>query len=168
MNDDAQEGPATGLEGIPASRWRAMGGFPLVGLCAIVMGGLVAAATGPTGLPGGSWVAAYLVLVAGVAQVGLGAGQALLARVAPSERRRAWQLALYNVGNIAVLGGTLIESVTVVAVGGLLLLLALALFLASVRHSAAHSWYLAVYRTLLIILGPSVLVGVGLSILRHN
>lgn len=42
-----------------------------------------------------------------MAQVGLGAGQALLARVAPSERRSAWQLAIYNVANIAVLGGTL-------------------------------------------------------------
>ncbi|MBS7547854.1 hypothetical protein [Dietzia massiliensis] len=44
------------------SHWRAMREFVLVGLTAIIAGGLVAAVTGPTGFDEGSWVAAYLVL----------------------------------------------------------------------------------------------------------
>ncbi|OLT18143.1 hypothetical protein BJF81_06725 [Ornithinimicrobium sp. CNJ-824] len=145
-----------------------MGGFALVGLIAVITGGLVAAATGPTGFTDGSWVAAYLVLVAGVAQVGLGVGQALLAVVPPSGRRRGWQLLVYNVANAAVLLGTLTESVSVVVAGGVLLLLALALFLAAARHPRTHSWPLAIYRILLAILGVSVPVGIVLSALPHS
>jgi ABC-type multidrug transport system permease subunit len=109
-----------------------------------------------------------LVLVAGVAQVGLGVGQALLAVVPPSGRRRGWQLLVYNVANAAVLLGTLTESVSVVVAGGVLLLLALALFLAAARHPRTHSWPLAIYRILLAILGVSVPVGIVLSALPHS
>lgn len=151
-----------------AVRWHAMGGFALVGLIAVIAGGLVAAVTGPTGFTDGSWVAAYLVLVAGVAQVGLGVGQALLAAVPPSRRRRGWQLVVYSVANTAVLLGTLTESVAVVVAGGVLLLLALALFLAAVRRPRTHSWHLAIYRILLAILGVSVPVGIVLSALRQS
>lgn len=149
-------------------RWHAMSGFALVGVIAVIAGGLVAAATGPTGFTHGSWVAAYLVLVAGVSQVGLGVGQALLAAVPPSGRRRAWQLVVYNAANTAVLLGTLISSVAVVVAGGALLLLELALFLAAVRHPRTHSWHLAIYRLLLAILGVSVPVGIVLSALRQS
>lgn len=149
-------------------RWHSMGGFAHVGLIAVVAGGLVAAVTGPTGFTDGSWVAAYLVLVAGVAQVGLGVGQALLAAVPPSRRRRGWQLVVYNVANTAVLLGTLIESVAVVVAGGVLLLLALALFLAAVRRPRTYAWHLAIYRILLAILGVSVPVGIALSALRQS
>ncbi|MPV35994.1 hypothetical protein GB881_02840 [Georgenia subflava] len=150
-----------------------MGGFALLGLVAIIAGGFVAAVTGPTGFTEGSWVAAYLVLVAGVAQLCLGMGQALLAAVPPSKRRRGWQLVLYNVANVAVLFGTLSGSVAVVVAGGALLLVALALFLAAVRRPRTqpphtHSWYLTLYRILLVILGVSVPAGVVLSVLRHG
>lgn len=160
-----QFGGVAAPETISAARWHAMGGFALVGLSAVIAGGLVAAVTGPTGFAAGSWVAAYLVLVAGVAQVGLGVGQALLAAVPPSGRRRGWQLIIYNLANTAVLLGSLTESVVA---GGVLLLLALALFLAAVRRPRTHSWHLAVYRILLAILGASVPVGIVLSALRQS
>lgn len=166
MSDPLSDGAP---QGIPASRRRAMQGFVLVGFIAITAGGLVAAVTGPTGFADGSWVAAYLVLVAGVAQVGLGVGQALLAAVVPSGRRRGWQLVVYNVANAAVIGGTLIESVAVVVAGAVMLFAALILFLAAVRRrSGTHPWYLAIYRVLLAILGVSIPVGVALSVLRHG
>ena len=165
MSDPLSDGAP---QGIPVSRWRAMHGFVLVGFIAIIGGGLVAAVTRPTGFTEGSWVAAYLVLVAGVAQVGLGVGQALLAPVVPSGRLRGWQLSVYNVANAAVIGGTLIESVAVVVAGGVLLFVALILFLAAVRRSRTHSWYLAAYRMLVAILAVSIPVGVALSVLRHG
>lgn len=152
----------------PVIRWHAMSSFALVGVIAVIAGGLVAAVTGPTGFTHGSWVAAYLVLVAGVAQVGLGVGQALLAAVPPTGRYRAWQLVVYNVANTAVLVGTLMGSVAVVVAGGALLLLALALFLAAVRRPRTHSWHLVTYRLLLAILGVSVPVGIVLSALRQG
>lgn len=164
-----QAAPADGAaQAVPAERRRAMRDFVIVGFIAITAGGLVAAVTGPTGFAEGSWVAAYLVLVAGVAQVGLGVGQALLADDVPSGRHLGRQLIVYNVANAAVLGGTLIESVAVVAAGGVLLFAALVLFLAAARRPRTHSWHLAVYRVLLVIVAVSIPVGVTLSVLRHG
>ena len=60
-----------------AARW-----FVAAGSSCVVVGGLVAAATGPTGFEDGSWVAAYLVLVGGVAQIALGVGQQLVGALA--------------------------------------------------------------------------------------
>ncbi len=44
----------------------------VVGTCCVVLGGFVAAVTGPLTLADGSWLAAYLVLVGGLAQCALG------------------------------------------------------------------------------------------------
>lgn len=145
-----------------------MRGFAVAGLIAVIVGGLVSAVAGPTGFAEGSWVAAYLVLVAGVAQAGLGTGQALLAAALPSRRRRRAQLVLYNVANLAVLVGTLTGSVAAVLAGGVLLLAALALFLTAVRPARTHRWHLAGYRGLVVLLGVSVPVGLALSVLRHG
>ena len=53
--------------------------FGAVALLCVVAGGLVAAVTGPLRLEHGSWAAAYLVLVGGVAQGALGIAQYFLA-----------------------------------------------------------------------------------------
>lgn len=150
------------------SHWRAMREFVLVGLTAIIAGGLVAAVTGPTGFDEGSWVAAYLVLVAGVAQVGLGVGQALLTDGTVPGRLRVVQLLAYNLANSAVLGGTLTGSVTAVAAGGVLLLISLTLFLATARHARPRTWYLVLYRIVIASLAVSVPVGVVVSVIRHS
>ena len=91
-------------------RWRAASTFVIIGAICVVAGGLVAALSGPTGFEQGSWLAAYLVLVGGVAQIALGGGQAWLARRVPrarSTRIEAWS---WNVGAAAVVRGTLPSS----------------------------------------------------------
>lgn len=114
----------------------------------------------------GSWVAAYLVLVVGVAQIGIGAGQALLPAAPPSARYRWWQFAGFNGANLAVIAGTLVGSVVVVAAGSALLMGALIGFALGVRSSRRWRWYLALYRTLVAVLVVSIPVGVVLSVLR--
>lgn len=151
------------------ARWSAAWPFLAVGVPCIVVGGLVSAITRPTGFAAGPWVTAYLVLVAGVAQVGLGAGQALLSAQPPAGRTTAWELLAWNVGNGAVLAGTLAGTPSAVAAGGIALFAALALFLHGVgrpRHGS-RGW-LAGYRLLTGAIAVSIPVGVVLSVLRHG
>lgn len=54
--------------------------FAIVGTACVIAGGLVAAATAPAPSEHGSWAAAYLVLVAGMAQVALAMEQGMLAQ----------------------------------------------------------------------------------------
>src|SRR5699024_3633766 len=110
-------------------RWPSMSPFAVIGTGCIIAGGLVAAVTGPLGFEDGAWVAAYLVLVAGVAQVGLGAGRVLLVNQPPNARIRNLLLACWNLGNVAVLAGTLAELTALVVAGGAALFVALVLFL---------------------------------------
>lgn len=166
----AEESPHSGtaLTSITASQWRAMHGFGFVGGSAIVTGGLVAAITGPANLPDGSWVAAYLVLVVGVAQLGLGVGQALLAADLPSSRRLGWQLVVYNFANVAVVVGTLIDAVAIVVPGGALLFVALMVFSAAVRRPRGRRWHHAIYQLLVAALAVSIPIGLSLSVLRRG
>lgn len=139
--------------------------FLVVGGACIVAGGLISAVTTPLSLAHGSWVAAYLVLVAGCAQIGLGALQQRLAVRAPSTRVRAAQLGLFNLGNAAVIVGTLIDAPFVVDAGGLLLVAALAVFLVALRGSKP-SWAVWAFRGLVIILLVSIPIGLVLAHLR--
>lgn len=87
----------------------------VLGVCFVVVGGRVAAATGPLELAQGSWLAAYLVLVcdvviAGVlldaaAVVGVGAVPLLvtLGLAIHAARRPARPLSIATVGYLAVL-----------------------------------------------------------------
>ena len=140
-----------------------------LGMVCIVVGGLVAAITRPTGFASGPWVAAYLVLVAGVAQVGLGAGQSLLSAQPPTSRTTAWELVAWNVGNGAVLAGTLASTPPAVAVGGMALFAALAMVLRGVRRPrrGGRGWLVG-YRLLAGAIAVSIPVGVVLSVLRHG
>lgn len=151
------------------ARWRAARPFALTGFACVVAGGLVAAVSGPLGLEMGSWTAAYLVLVAGVAQVGFGVGQASIPVELPTRRMRVWEFATWNGGNGIVLAATLASLPFLVAVGGLFLLVALVLFLGALRGPlivAAH--WVATYRVVAILLTVSVLSGVVLSVIRHG
>lgn len=159
-------GPAASV--ITISQWLTMRSFVVVGVFAIIGGGLVAAVTGPLGFASGSWAAAYLVLVAGVAQATLGGGQAMLAATAPSGRRRGWQLLCYNAGNVAVLAGTLTGAVAVVMAGGTMLFGALVLFLTAVPRGHTRGWAMTIYRGLTVVLAVSIPVGLVLSALRHG
>lgn len=142
--------------------------FVLVGFLATVIGGFTAALTRPMGFADGAWVAAYLVLVVGVAQISLGAGQALLARTIPSARRRRWELVVYNLANVGVLAGTLTGAVVLVMIGGVALLTALALFITTAPTGRPHSSPVVIYRIFVATLAVSIPVGLSLSLLRHG
>ncbi|HEX6630072.1 MAG TPA: hypothetical protein VF048_03235 [Gemmatimonadaceae bacterium] len=150
--------------------------FAAIGSTCIVAGGLVAAVTAPLELAHGSWMAAYLVLALGVAQVALGAGQSLLARHPPSPAVVALEVAGWNLGGATVVAGTLTGTPVLTTVAGTVLLATLLLFIrAAARGSgearepgpgarAARWLYLAV----LVILAVSVPVGMLLAWRRHG
>lgn len=134
----------------------------LVGLTGIVAGGFVAAVTAASPTEKGAWVAAYLVLVVGVAQIALGLGQAWLAGRPLGGLAAIAELAIFNVGNTAVIGGTLVDRTWIVDLGGVLLIAALAMYLGATRH-ARGGWVLAVYRVLIAFILISIPVGLVLA-----
>lgn len=155
------------------ARWTAALPFSAAGAICIVVGGLVAALTAPAPSEHGSWAAAYLVLVAGVAQLILGIGQAGLAVRLPSRRVVGVQALAWNVGNAAVLAGTLFSATTVVDAGGALLVGALVLFVRASRTTQraggnAVSWVRVAFRSAVVLLSVSIPVGLVLAQLRSR
>lgn len=129
-------------------------------------GGLVATAAinGATPFAHGSWLAAYLVLVGGVAQLLLGLGWLALPRASASTRLRRAQLGLWNVGTLAIAGGVLGDLAAVVFAGSAVFAAALACFARGSGSSrgTGHGQVLA-YRLLIYLLFASVVVGGVLS-----
>lgn len=141
--------------------------FAVIGSVGIIGGGIAAAVTGPTDWKRGSWVAAFLVLVVGVGQIVLGAGQAALARFAPTPRIVATECVLYNVSAALVIIGTLIHRPVVVAIGSVVLLGALAMFAFAAPISTRRNRLAATaYRLILAVLLISTPIGVVLSLTR--
>lgn len=138
----------------------------VLGTASIVLGGLVAAVTGPFGWEKGSWAAAYLVLVTGVAQYVMGRRRAGAA--APD--RDGWlQLATWNLGSLAVILGALVRQPLIVDLGSLVLLPALALALRTdLRLGAGSRAVTAGYRLLLLALLVSIPIGMLLTHLRNG
>lgn len=96
----------------------------LLGAAQVIFGGLVAAVTGPLNLDTGSWLAAYLVLVGGVAQYAMGrAGDWFGHR--PGSKSMGARVAGWNGGNAAVIIGTLVMAPVLVDAGGLALVIVL-------------------------------------------
>ncbi len=139
--------------------------FWVVAMLAVVGGGLIAAALAHAPSRQAMWLVAYLVLVVGVAQAALAAGQAWLAPSPPSRGLVAGQWLLFNAANALVVAGTLFAHRAWVNVGALLLAAALALFLRGVR-GAGGGWPIHAYRGLALLLGCSALVGVVLALWR--
>lgn len=144
----------------------------------VLLGGLVAAATGPLRLENGSWLAAYLVLVCGVGTRMMGT-----ARTRPTRSARSWiQLGCWVLGNAAVITGTVAATPIVVAIGVLPLLITLIIaLLRTVPAGGDHNWSgpraelrtgpgwrLWAYRGVLAVLLISAPIGVLLSYLRHG
>jgi hypothetical protein len=145
--------------------------FALLGGGCVVAGGLVAAGTALAPSEQGAWAAAYLVLVGGVAQIGLAAGQAaLVPRSSP--RLALLQLTGWNLGNAWVLGGTLLGLTALLDAGAGLLMAALALFAHAVHagsgpaQTTPRRWLLRGYRLLLGIILASIPIGLVLARLR--
>lgn len=113
---------------------RSTGAFVLSAGVLIVAGGIVAAVNSAAPFAHGSWLAAYLVLVGGVAQVLLAAGRLVLSVPGPGPWRAGAQLVLWNLGSLAVPAGVLVDTPGPVTAGSLALLSALALFAADARR----------------------------------
>lgn len=143
--------------------------FVVLGTGCVIAGGLVAAAIAPAPSLHGSWAAAYLVLVAGVAQVALGAGQAVLAPRTPSRQLVAAQAGVWNAGNAAVLLGVLTDTTPLVDVGGAGLVIGLALLVAGTRGGGVRReakwgrWSLYGFRLLTLVLLLSIPIGLLLA-----
>ncbi len=148
----------------PYERWIPALPFIALGAISIVAGGLVAAVTAIAPTRHTSWTAAYLVLVVGVAQLGVGVGQALLAPKVPSSRLITAELLTWDVGNAGVIAGTLMNRVGLVDLGGTLLAISLVLFILGVRgHTGRSRWPLYLYRLLITIVLISIPIGLILS-----
>lgn len=143
----------------------------MLGAGFVLLGGLVAAVTEPLELAKGSWLAAYLVLVCGVPHY-------LIGRVVAQFQveRAGWVLlATWDLGNVAVVVGTLTAAPYIVDTGGLILLVPLLFLLwivtrrkrgqgvATGRREAVWRWMLAVFIIALIV---SIPVGLVLAHLR--
>jgi hypothetical protein len=157
------------VDGDADRRRRAAAPFLVIGYALVVAGGLVAAVTHPTGFELGSWTAAYLVLVGGVAQATLGGAQAWLARGAPSSSVVRLELVLWNSSVAAVLVGTLAGLPWVTSLGGVVVVAALVVFLVGVPLSpVSPRWAVAVFRGLILFVLLSAPVGLVLAWIRRG
>ena len=150
-----------------SQRWRPSAPLFAAGSVSIIAGGLAAAVSGPIEWNHGSWVAAFLVLVTGAGQIGLGAGQARLAPVAPSVGFTAVECALWNSGCLIVISGTLLSNPTAVSIGSGLLVAALGMSTFEVRGTGGQPLLLLLYRGLLIVLLASIPIGTALAWTKH-
>ncbi|MEO7373226.1 MAG: hypothetical protein ABIW36_04845 [Terrimesophilobacter sp.] len=141
--------------------------FVSIGGASIVIGGLLSAATAPTPSYTASWAVAYIVLVAGVAQLVLGIGQGHLAPTQPSGRVVAIEVIAFNVANVAVLVGTVARAVWIVDVGAVFLIVALALFIWSVRGTGSRNrWMRYGFRAVIIVVVVTTPIGLVLAHLK--
>ncbi|MGN6743556.1 MAG: hypothetical protein ACTHJL_09705 [Amnibacterium sp.] len=154
------------MTGRPALGASPLGAY-LLGVACIVAGGLVAAVSSPLHLATGPWAAAYLVLVCGCAQCLFVVARQPLGLPTRSPRGFALQFGCWNVGNAAVLAGTLLRVPALVDVGGALLVITLAIELWQARaRSTFHPVLLWAYRLVLAALLVSIPVGLVLATVR--
>ncbi|MGV9295690.1 hypothetical protein [Amycolatopsis sp. NPDC003676] len=140
--------------------------FAALGIGCAIAGGLASAVIAPHPTPHGAWAVAYLVLVDGIAQVGLGIGQALLAPNPPARRLVVAQVAAWNLGNAAVLGGTLSGVPPVADVGGAVLVVGLALLILGGRGGSRDGrarWVRHGFQALVVLLLVSIPAGLVLA-----
>lgn len=145
---------------------RAAAPFVVIGLALVIVGGLVSAAAAPTASYHSSWAVAYIVLVAGVAQGLLGLGQAMLTGgTAPVAVRRA-QLWCWNLGNAAVVAGTLADVPVLLYLGCVLLVVTLVLVLRATAQvpSGGVLWTV---RIIVVVLLVSIPTGIVLQAVTH-
>ncbi|GLI29981.1 MULTISPECIES: hypothetical protein [Brachybacterium] len=151
----------------PASPARTDLPFRLLALVWVIAGGLTAAVTGPLGLEHGSWSAAFQVLVGGVLQGVLGIAQHGLAARAPGRGVLLAELLTWNLGGLAVIGGTVLGAPLLVDAGGALLVVTMMLMLRAVgRRAGGPTWLLWVFRAALVLTALSIPVGLVLAHLR--
>lgn len=152
---------------IPAWQRRLAWPFVIAAALSIIVGGLIAAVSSPFGWAHGSWAAAYLVLVGGVAQIALIGGRLTLAGDHPEGRgSRPWPFCvLWNVATLLVIGGTVASSSVLVLVGSLGLLVVLTAFWPTRRSGTlSHRTWRVIFRIFLVFLALSTIIGLLLAL----
>jgi hypothetical protein len=151
------------------ARWPALRPFAVAGSLSTIAGGVTAAITRPTGFELGPWLAAFLVLVGGVAQIALGIGQAWLSDEPPSPASLRAEVITWNVGMAATIAGSLLAAPAVTTLGGVVFAVALCVFLRSVPRSGPSArWARVLYRWLVAVVLLSTPVGLALAWIRHG
>jgi hypothetical protein len=135
----------------------------VIALGSTIAGGLVAAATARVASEKTSWAAAYLVLVGGVATLGLALGRGFLSPARASGRSLGVELLSWVAGNALVFVGTLVDLTWLVDVGGALLVAALALIVVGVRRGPGPGWVRGAFTGLVVLLLVSIPVGLVLA-----
>jgi uncharacterized membrane protein HdeD (DUF308 family) len=138
--------------------------FLVVGAVSIIIGGVISAIAAASPSYIASWAVAYIVLVAGVAQLVLGIGQAELASIQPPRWVIVVEVVALNLANIAVLIGSLAEIRVLSYLGAALLVIALVLFVWAVR--GAHSrnrWLLYAFRIMVVVLAVTAPIGLVIA-----
>jgi hypothetical protein len=156
------------------TRWVVSWPLFAIGALGVIVGGLVAAATAPSASEHGSWASAYLVLVVGVAQIALAAGQAALSTHPPTRWVVVAEAACWNIANSLVIAGTIADVNAIVYVGGAMLVVALATFGYGVRGarpvggqtSQRIRWLVYGFRAVVIVLLVSIPTGLVLATVR--
>jgi hypothetical protein len=149
------------------ARWPVALPFVVPGVACVAAGGLVSAASALAPSGQAAWAAAYLVLVGGLAQAGLGVGQALLASAVPPRRVVLAEVVAWNLGDAAVLAGELLGRRPIVDAGGALLAVALVLLVLATRGPAVRRrWMLPAFRGLVLLLVVSIPAGLVLAEVR--
>jgi hypothetical protein len=142
--------------------------FFLIGSAFVVVGGLVAAASTPLRLASGPWLAAYLVLVCGVAQCLFGIVRRWVAPSGTGAPGFVVELVFWNAGNAGVVVGDLTGSLAVVGLGGALLVVVLVLQLVHLRRTPPGvRWAAWLYGIVVAVLLVSIPVGVTLAALNQ-
>lgn len=138
--------------------------FVVAGVVCVIGGGLLSAATAPVASYHSSWAVAYVVLVAGVAQVVLGLAQGALAPDGIPVRVWQAEFGAWNLGNAAVVAGTVLDVPPLLYAGCVLLVTTLALVLTAIRR-ARPGRLLTTTRLIVVLLLVSMPVGVALQAL---
>lgn len=139
--------------------------FLLVALLALLVAGFLAAFLAHAPSRQLLWLVAYLVLVAGLAQVALGLGRAGLARVLPTARRMRAECLAFNAANVLVIGATLAASLAGILVGSVLFAVVLLVCALGTRGARPSLW-LHAWRAGVLLLAGSALAGVILAVSR--
>ncbi|MEO7124400.1 MAG: hypothetical protein ABI400_15065 [Lacisediminihabitans sp.] len=138
--------------------------FLILGGICIIAGGLISAVAAASPSYIASWAVAYIVLVAGVAQLILGIGQAQLASTQPPVWLIVVEVIALNLANVAVLIGSLAELRNLSYIGAALLVIALVLFVWAVRgHHSRSRLLLWAFRVIVVVLAVTAPIGLVIA-----
>lgn len=164
MSTPAEPAGARAAGALPVHAMQRALPFLVAGVVWVIAGGVLAAATAYVTTQKTAWATAFIVLVGGVAQAGLGVAMGWLAQRA--RLRTAWvAFAVFNLGSVGVLAGQLTAVIALTFAGGAVLVAALVVIVVATRNgSPGHPILVWSFRALVILLAVSIPVGLILAV----